>query len=77
MLILNKKRKEKTRMMANRLIERHRPNMIKPEVLCIGPQKTATTWLFMNFYNHPEIWIPSVKEIHYLSEGIHLSLIHI
>ena len=38
-----------------------------PKFLCIGAQKAGTTWLFSNLLQHPEIWLPSVKEVHYLS----------
>ncbi len=38
-----------------------------PNFLCIGAQKAGTTWLFINLLQHPEIWLPPIKEIHYLS----------
>jgi len=38
-----------------------------PKFLCIGAQKAGTTWIFRNLLQHPEIWLPPVKEIHYLS----------
>lgn len=38
-----------------------------PNFMCIGAQKAGTTWLFTNLLQHPEIWLPPVKEIHYLS----------
>lgn len=37
-----------------------------PDFLCIGAQKAGTTWLHHNLKQHPEIWLPPVKEIHYL-----------
>jgi len=40
----------------------HEKKSNKPAVLCIGPQKTATTWLFSNFKDHPQVWVPDVKE---------------
>ena len=36
-----------------------------PDFLCIGAQKSGTTWLCRNIEKHPEIWIPPFKEIHY------------
>ncbi len=36
-----------------------------PDFLCIGAQKSGTTWLHDNLASHPEIWLPPVKEIHY------------
>ena len=39
-----------------------------PNFLCIGAQRTGTTWLYKNLKNHPEVWMPLVKEIHYFDE---------
>ncbi len=36
-----------------------------PDFLCIGVQKSGTEWLYMNLREHPDIWLPPVKEIHY------------
>jgi hypothetical protein len=36
-----------------------------PDFLCIGAQKSGTTWLHDNLAQHPQIWLPPVKEIHY------------
>jgi hypothetical protein len=36
-----------------------------PDFLCIGAQKSGTTWLHDNLVRHPQIWLPPVKEIHY------------
>lgn len=36
------------------------------QFLCIGAQKAGTTWLYENLKNQPGIWLPPVKEIHYL-----------
>ncbi len=38
-----------------------------PKFLCIGAQRAGTTWLFVNLLYHPEVWLPPIKEIHYLS----------
>jgi|GEM_PF-1960141 len=61
--------KRKTRKTVQKLVNKHRPDMIKPEVLCIGPEKTATTWLYWNFRQHPQVWVPPTKELHFLSQG--------
>lgn len=36
-----------------------------PDFVCIGAQKSATTWLHAQIGQHPEIWLPPLKEIHY------------
>ncbi|MBN9417038.1 MAG: sulfotransferase [Candidatus Eremiobacteraeota bacterium] len=38
---------------------------MKPDFLCIGGQKAGTTWLYQKLRQHPEIWLPPVKEVHY------------
>jgi hypothetical protein len=40
-----------------------------PEFLCIGAQKSGTTWLQKNMESHPQIWLPPIKEVHYLDGG--------
>ncbi len=37
-----------------------------PDFLGIGAQKAGTTWLHTNLARHPEIWLPPIKEMHYL-----------
>ena len=39
-----------------------------PDFLCIGAQRSGTTWLYQNLRRHPEIWMPPAKEIHYFDE---------
>lgn len=51
---------------AERLNGEHSPNMVKPEILCIGPTKTGTSWLYTNLRRHPQIWVPPIKELHFL-----------
>jgi hypothetical protein len=36
-----------------------------PDFLCIGAQRAGTTWLYRNLQNHPGIWLPPIKELHY------------
>jgi hypothetical protein len=37
-----------------------------PHFLCIGAQKAGTTWLHQNLSRQPGIWLPPVKELHFL-----------
>ncbi len=37
----------------------------KPNVICIGPPKTATSWLYAVLKNHKEVDLPPVKELSY------------
>lgn len=39
-----------------------------PNFLCIGTQRSGSTWLYSNLKKHPEIWLPPVKEIQYFNE---------
>ena len=39
-----------------------------PNFLCVGAQRTGTTWLFECLREHPEINIPDIKEINYFSD---------
>lgn len=36
-----------------------------PQFICIGAQKSGTTWLYQNIRFHPEIWLPPMKELYY------------
>ena len=35
------------------------------DFLCIGAQKAGTTWLDSALRQHPDIWMPPMKEVHY------------
>jgi hypothetical protein len=37
-----------------------------PDFVGIGAQKAGTTWLYKNLLRHPDVWLPPVKELHYL-----------
>ncbi len=39
-----------------------------PNFLCIGTQRAGTSWLYKNLKQHPDLWMPPVKEIHYFDE---------
>jgi hypothetical protein len=36
-----------------------------PHFIGIGAQRAGTTWLYWNLKVHPDIWLPSIKEVHY------------
>ncbi len=36
-----------------------------PRFLGIGAQKAGTTWLWENLREHPQLWLPVVKELHW------------
>lgn len=40
-----------------------------PDFLCVGAQKAGTTWLHHNLAQQPEIWLPPVKEVHFLDHA--------
>lgn len=40
-----------------------------PDFLCIGAQKAGTTWLHENLTGQSEVWLPPVKEIHFLDHA--------
>ena len=40
-----------------------------PDFLCIGAQKAGTTWLHDNLRQHPQVWLPPVKELHYFDHA--------
>lgn len=40
-----------------------------PDFLCIGAQRSGTSWLNKNLDFHPEVWLTPIKELHYFDEG--------
>src|ERR1700730_13069967 len=36
-----------------------------PDFLCIGVQKAGTGWLYEQLREHPDFWMPPLKELHY------------
>ena len=34
-----------------------------PNFLCIGTQRAATTWLFNCLKEHPDVFVPEIKEV--------------
>ncbi|HEY4114613.1 MAG TPA: sulfotransferase [Rhizomicrobium sp.] len=45
-----------------------------PDFLGIGAQKAGTTWLHKKLEQHPDIWMPPLKEIHYF-DVLHLDYV--
>ena len=43
-------------------------NNFLPDFLCIGTQRSGTTWLFENIRQHPQIYLPYKKELNFFSE---------
>jgi hypothetical protein len=40
----------------------------KPAFICIGAKKAGTTWLYDQLRQHPQVWLPPVKEIYGFSD---------
>lgn len=40
-----------------------------PQFLGIGAQKAGTTWLHRMLSQHPDLWLPPIKEIHYFDRA--------
>lgn len=40
----------------------------KPDFICVGLEKTGTTWLYKILRNHPQVFIPPKKEIRFFWE---------
>lgn len=40
-----------------------------PHFLGIGAQRAGTSWLYENLANHPDIWMPYKKELHYFDRA--------
>ena len=40
-----------------------------PDFLCISPSRTGSTWLFSNLIQHPQIFVPSAKELDFFSSN--------
>lgn len=39
------------------------------DFLCVGAQRSGTSWLSRNLRSHPGIWIPPCKEVHYFTRS--------
>jgi hypothetical protein len=40
-----------------------------PTFLGIGAQKAGTTWLYQHLREHPDVWMPPEKELHYFDRS--------
>lgn len=45
-------------------------NNLVPDFLGIGATKSGTSWLYVVLKEHPDIWMPFVKELHYFDRSI-------
>lgn len=50
------------------------PEGALPNALCIGVQRAATTWLYSQLKSHPDIFLPSGKELHFFDERYHVDV---
>jgi hypothetical protein len=39
--------------------------MALPNFICIGAQKSGTTWLYEMLAQNPSVWLPPLKEVHF------------
>lgn len=39
-----------------------------PSFICVGPEKTGTSWLYANLRQHPDVFLTPIKEIRYFYE---------
>ncbi len=49
-----------------RLEDQRSPRL--PSFLCIGAQRSGTTWLFEQLRSHPALYLPPCKELHFFDE---------
>lgn len=40
----------------------------RPDFLCVGAQKAGTSWLYQQLSEHPDFWMPPLKELHYFNQ---------
>jgi hypothetical protein len=40
----------------------------RPDFLCVGAQRSGTTWLYRQLNSHPDFWMPPLKELHYFDQ---------
>jgi hypothetical protein len=50
--------------------EENRPSAgeARPDFLCVGSQRSGTSWLYFQLELHPDFWMPPIKEIHYFDD---------
>jgi hypothetical protein len=49
----------------------HKLRALRPDFLVISPPKTGSTWLAATFRQHPELYVPDIKEVKYFSSFFH------
>ena len=44
----------------------------EPDFLCVGMEKAATRWAYdqLRWADHPDFWMPPVKELRYLYSAV-------
>ncbi len=47
---------------------RHDIPLIKPDFLGIGTARSASTWLHARLSQHPDVFLPKLKELHFFNE---------
>ncbi|UVC12410.1 sulfotransferase (plasmid) [Rhizobium sp. TH2] len=47
------------------MTEKEKQSLSKPDFLCIGAQKAATSWLNKVLLEHPQVFMPPVNELHF------------
>lgn len=40
--------------------------MSKPDFIGVGTERAGTSWVFSMIAHHPDIWVPPIKELHFL-----------
>jgi hypothetical protein len=43
--------------------------MTLPGFLVIGPPRTGTTWLFRRLEEHPQVFVPAIKQVHFFDRN--------
>ena len=43
--------------------------MTLPNFICIGAQRAGTTWLHDCLNEHPEVYVPEKKELHFFNSN--------
>ena len=38
------------------------------DFLCVGAHKSGSSWLHANMGEHPQVWVPAAKELHFFDE---------
>ena len=46
-------------------------DLLLPNFLGIGPGQSGSTWLFEHLSQHPQVYIPPIKEVNYFNRNLH------